>query len=151
MMAMLLSTVASKTEIIVFTAQASDKVFLSHFLDAGVAGTSNNILLLFFLWLNKSSLRLRSRWLWCNGLRCAVNDLAILHETFNHPVIITTTENSIVNTALTEVEVTIITGAAVIMLIGDGLAAIVAVDREDVDRKRDRSTTVIADGTLTSF
>lgn len=48
-------------------------------------------------------------------------------------MIITTTGNTIINTSLAEVEVTIITSAAVIVCIGGRNLAVVAVDREDAD------------------
>jgi hypothetical protein len=102
-------------------------------LNARVASTGSNDLGLLG---DKSSLRLRERRnlrLWCNGLSGAVNDLSVLDKTFDHPVSITSAENTVIDTGLAEIKVTIIASAAVIVLIWDGIVAVVAVDREDAD------------------
>jgi hypothetical protein len=98
--------------------------------------------------LNKSGLGLGSRWLGCNGLCCAIDDLAILYETLDHPVVVTTAENTSTDTGLAEVEVAIIAGAAVIVHIGNGLSAVIAVDREDTSSWASWDASIVADGIL---
>jgi len=78
---------------------------------------------------NEGCLGLRRNTLWCNGLSSTVDDLAILNETLDQPVVITSTDNPTANTALAEIKVTIIADAAVIVYVWDGIVAIVAVDR----------------------
>jgi hypothetical protein len=46
-------------------------------------------------------------------------------------VIITTTKNAIIHTVLAEIKITIIASAAVIVLIWNSAAAVIAVHRED--------------------
>jgi hypothetical protein len=118
-------------------------------LDARVASASSNDILIFLLLLNKSGLGFGSNRLWCNNFSCAVDDLAILDKTLDHPVIISTTEVSIVHTALAKVKVTFITSAAMIMLIRNRLTALVAVDREYADRWGSWNAGVVANGILT--
>jgi len=144
--AVLLSSVARNAEVVILARCAGNEVLLREFcrfvsynflssvscfrltLDAAVASTSGHCLL---LWLNKSCLRPRSNWLWCNGLGSAVDNLAALDKSLDHPVIITLAKNSLIDASLAEIEITIVTGAAVVVLIWDRLAAVVAVDRED--------------------
>lgn len=93
--------------------------------------SSNNLRLL----LHKRSLRLRERRLGLrrNSLRGTRNDLPALHKTLDHPVLVTATEHTGINTSLAQIKVTVITDTAVVMLIRDSLGAVVAVDGEDAD------------------
>lgn len=50
---------------------------------------------------------------------------------------------------MAKIEVAIIASAAVIVLIWDGTFTVVAVNREDVDRRGNRETSVVADSILT--
>jgi len=145
--AMLHNDMASNAEVEVITSSASNEVLNRQFLDARVASTGSNDLGLLG---DKSSLGLgerRNLWLRCNGLGGAVDDLSILNKTLDHPVSITFTENTVIDTCLTEIKVAIITNAAVVMLIWDGIAAVVAVDREDA-HTGSRGTRVVADSIL---
>jgi len=96
-------------------------------LNARIAGASINWDLQVF-WDDWSGLWLRWSSLWCNCLSSAINDLSVLHETLNHPVILTTAKNTITNAGLAEIKVPIIAGTAVIMLVWDRFTAIVAVN-----------------------
>jgi hypothetical protein len=116
-------------------------------LNAGVASTSRNDLSLHLR--DKSSLRLRERSslrLRSNSLSGAIDNLSILHKTLDHPVPITSTENSVINAGLAEIKVAIITSAAVIVLVWDSIGAVVAVDREDAGRSW--AASVVADSVL---
>ena len=101
----------------------------SHTRNAGIASTGSN-------WVlgNDTSLLLLSKTgLWCNGLSGAVDNSAVLDKTLDHPVIIATTGNTIINASLAEIEVAIVTGAAVVVCIGGRNLAVIAVDRVDTD------------------
>ena len=64
-------------------------------------------------------------------------------------MIIVLTSHTILNTALTEIEVTIIASAAVIVLIWNSNLTIVAVNGEDIERRGRGKAGVIADSILT--
>lgn len=86
--------------------------------------------------LHKSSLGCRESGLGRNSLSGAVDDLPILHETLYHPVSIATAEDTIINTILAEIKVTVIASAAVIVLIWNGFGAVITINREDADGGR---------------
>jgi hypothetical protein len=69
--------------------------------------------------------------LWCDSLSCAVNDRSALDKTLDHPVTLSTAENTTINAAWAKIKVSIITGTAMIMLIWDSSVAVVAVDGEN--------------------
>ena len=73
------------------------------------------------LWLRWSSL-------WCNCLSSAVDNLPVLNKTLDHPMILTTAKNAITNAGLAEIKVAIIAGTAMIVLIWNRFAAVVAVN-----------------------
>jgi hypothetical protein len=64
-------------------------------------------------------------------------------------VVVALAGNTILNTVLAEIEVAIITSAAVIMLIWDSGFTVVAVNGEDVDGRGSREAGVVADSILT--
>ena len=64
-------------------------------------------------------------------------------------MVITLACNAIFNASLAEIEVAIIASTAVIVLIWDSTFAVVAVNREDIDGRRNREAGIIADGILT--
>lgn len=66
-----------------------------------------------------------------NRLRGAVGDLAVLDKTFNQPVFIIETGHTGLDTLETQVVVAVVTYAAMIVLVRDGAAAVVAVNAED--------------------
>jgi hypothetical protein len=119
-------------------------------LNARIASTgcSSNILL---LGSNQSSLGFGRRrlWLWRKSLGCAIDNLSVLDETLDHPVVLTLAGNAILDTILAEIEVTIITSAAVIMFVGDSRFAVVAVNGEDTDGRGRGETGVVANSILT--
>lgn len=61
----------------------------------------------------------------------------------------TIASNTILNTALAEIKVTIIASTAMIMLVWDSTFTFVAIDREDVDRRWSRETSLVANSILT--
>jgi hypothetical protein len=122
--AMFQTNVAWDAQIVIITGSASDEILFGQFLNARVAGAGSNIDLGLF---NESSLGSRES-LWLNGLSGASDDLAILNITLNHPMPLATTENTVFNAAWAEIEITIITSAAVIVFICDGIGAVVAID-----------------------
>lgn len=57
-------------------------------LNARVASTSSdNFFLLLLLWLNEGSLGFGRTGLWRNSLSCTVDNLAVLHESLDQPVV----------------------------------------------------------------
>lgn len=57
--------------------------------------------------------------------------------------------NAILNTAQAEIKVTLITGAAVVVLIWNGTFAVIAVNREYAGGRGSRETSVVANSILT--
>lgn len=57
--------------------------------------------------------------------------------------------NTILNAALAEIKVTIIASTAVIVLVGDSVFAVIAIDREDADCRWSRITSIVANSILT--
>jgi hypothetical protein len=51
-------------------------------------------------------------------------------------VILTTAENTVIDTGLAEIKVTIIAGTAVVVNIGDRLGAVIAINGENADCSR---------------
>jgi hypothetical protein len=128
--AMLHPYMAPNTQVVIVTCVASDKLVVRQLDDAGIAGAGRHGNLLLFGG-HESGLGLRELWLGCNGLCDAVGHLAILHETFDEPVVIASTEDSCVDTTPAQIEVTVIARAAMIVLVGNGSTAIVAIDSEN--------------------
>jgi len=93
--AMLKTHVTRNAEIKIITGSASDKAFLGKLLNARIAGSGSNLLIVFFFLLclnfNQCGLGLIVRDPWCESLSSAGDDFAVLDETFNHPVTIATT------------------------------------------------------------
>jgi hypothetical protein len=101
-------------------------------LNARIASASSNWNFQIF-WDDWCGLWLRCSRLWCNGLGRAVDDLSVLNKTLNHPVVLTTAKNPLIDTGLTEVKVAIIAGTAMIVLIWNRFTAVVAVNGEYAD------------------
>ena len=66
---------------------------------------------------------------WCEGLSSAGDNFAVLDETFYHPMTFTATQYTAVNANLAQIIISVIAGAAMIVLIGYRAVAIVAVHR----------------------
>ena len=99
--------------------------------DAVVASTSSSSNLR--LWSNKGCLGLGEGALWCNGLSGAVNNLSVLDETLDQPVILASTNDATTNTALAEIKISIIADAAMIVNIWNRVIAVIAIDRINAD------------------
>jgi hypothetical protein len=56
-------------------------------LNARVASTSSDDFFLLLLWLNEGSLGFGRTGLWRNSLSCTVDNLAVLHESLDQPVV----------------------------------------------------------------
>jgi len=54
-----------------------------------------------------------------------------LNNTLDHPVILATAKNAILYTGCAKIKITIITGAAMEVLVWDRLAAVIAENREN--------------------
>jgi hypothetical protein len=126
--AMLHTNVARNAEVVVRAWSASNEVLLSEFLNARVTSTSSNWDLQGLGEVDLGTLRLRR-----HGLSGAVDDLSILYDTLDEPMIFALAENSVVNASLAEIKITILASAAVVMNIRDGLIAVVAINSEDAD------------------
>ena len=68
-------------------------------------------------------------WSRCKCLSGASDNLAILDETLDHPVTLAATQNAVINAALAQIVVTVITGAAMVVLVRYWPVTIVAVNR----------------------
>lgn len=96
-------------------------------MDARVAGTGSN-------WNLQVGDGLLDRLdLWRHSLSGAVNDLSVLHDALEKPMVLTLADNSIVDASLAEIKVTILASAAVVVNIRDGSVAVVAVNGEHAD------------------
>lgn len=100
-------------------------------MDAAVASTGGIFLFILLLRLDQGGLGLRRSGPGCNSLGGAGDDLAISHEALDQPVALALADHAGSDTSLAEVIVTIITGAAVVVLVWDDVLAVVAVDRVD--------------------
>jgi hypothetical protein len=67
---------------------------------------------------------------WCTGLRDTWDDYAVADEALDEPVIFTLAVDALVDAPLTEIKVAILANAAVIVLVWNSLATMVAVDTE---------------------
>lgn len=129
--------------------RSPDVARLKFTLNTRVAGTcSCEVIVL----SNQGDLGLRESswglWLRCDGLSCAIDDLAVLDKALDHPVTLAIADNAIANTGLAKIKVSLITGAAMVMLIRNGSIAVVTVDREDAGCWG-RHTTVVSKRLLT--
>lgn len=97
-------------------------------MNARVASTSSNWDLKGLWEINGSLLRLRR-----HGLSGAVDNLSVLHDTLNKPMVLTLADYSLIDTSLAEIIITILASAAVIVNIWDRFVAVVAVDSEDAN------------------
>jgi hypothetical protein len=139
MMTVLHTYMARDTKIKIGASGASDKIFLSKLLDARVAstGTHGNLQVIRNSWLGDLL------GLWCNCLSGAVDNASVLHETLDHPMIITIAKSSGINARLAEVKITIIAGAAMVMLLGNLGTAFVAEDSENANSWRSAVTSTL--------
>jgi hypothetical protein len=110
---------AGNTEVIVITSSARNKILLGEFSNTRVASTSRCSNLWFGCDQSCLGLGEEGLWFWRNGLSGAVNNLTILDETFDQPVLIIAADHTIVDTCPAKIVIAIVAGAAVIMLIWD--------------------------------
>lgn len=129
---------ALDTQIEIFTIDASDKVLFGQFGDAAVASASRNRFLLFDCGSDEGDLRVGELRLDISVARklfrgelfgCAVNVLTFIDDAFDQPMITIAGDSSIV-TLWTQVEITIVTGAAMVVDVWDRDAATITVNRE---------------------
>jgi hypothetical protein len=115
-------------------------------LDAAVASASSN--LIFLLRLDQGSLGLERRGLGRDSLSGSSNDLAIPQEALDQPVAVTVADLASIDAGRAQVEVPVITGAAVVVLVRDDVLAVVAVDGEDRGGRWGRGSGLVANGVL---
>lgn len=132
---MIHSNMAGNAKIVIWARSACNEVLFGHFLDAGIAGTSCNVKT-FLLSLEFGY----HDWLWDNGLLLwwhslsgAGDDIAVLDETLDHPVIVRLAGNSIVDTSLAKIEVTTSASTTVVVHIRNGLMTVIAEYGENTD------------------
>jgi hypothetical protein len=147
-MAMLVSGVALDAQIEVGAVDAGDELglWVNNHAVVACAGWSRHFSQhLGFLGLERTRhLRLRfdAHWERCNlagdtlGLAC--DDTAIFDEALDEPVALAAAVLVLSNTLLAEIEIAGITDGAVVVCIGHGLVALVAVDRPGVARHHSR-------------
>jgi hypothetical protein len=145
-MAVLKTNMARNAQVIVLARGAGNEAILWEFLDARVAGAGRCGLLRL---LNESGLGLVVLAARSNSLGGAVDDLAVLDETLNHPVILTAAVDAAIDAFLAKVKIALVTGAAVVMLIWDRKVAVVAVDRVGAGNWASWRTSLVAKSRLT--
>lgn len=115
-------------------------------MDAAVASASSN--LVFLLRLDQGSLGLERSGLGRDSLSGSSNDLAIPQEALDQPVAVTVADLAGIDAGRAQVEVPVITGAAVVVLVRDDVLAVVAVDGEGRGGRWGRGSSLVANGVL---
>jgi hypothetical protein len=138
MMTVLVALVAWKAEIVIIAVEAGYEVLIREFLDTTVASARRFEFLLFGLLFMLPLISICTRHIWNTAfgwslvlgdddrLSGAVDNMAILDETFDKPVALTWAMDTSIDALLAQIIVTIIADVAMVVLVRHGLITVVA-------------------------